>query len=183
VQRQETEKEQAMAAIMIPTGTSRLDDRTISITTRPHDRRQPTTAPGRRPSVATGRALGSEMPVRYVDRRVAAHRPVSRATYWCRRAFVAVLVVGLVLVMAQAGAALGGPSLATPGRSTTSAGASVASASASAVRHTVVRPGDSLWSVASRLAPGSDPRPVVDALSEARNGAPLTPGETVEWGG
>jgi len=175
VQRQETEKEQAMAAIMIPTGTSRLDDRTISITTRPHDRRQPTTAPGRRPSVATGRALGSEMPVRYVDRRVAAHRPVSRATYWCRRAFVAVLVVGLVLVMAQAGAALGGPSLATPGRSTTS--------SASVVRHTVVRPGDSLWSVASRLAPGSDPRPVVDALSQARDGAPLVPGETVEWGG
>jgi len=164
-----------MAAIMIPTGTSRLDDRTISITTRPHDRRQPTTAPGRRPSVATGRALGSEMPVRYVDRRVAAHRPVSRATYWCRRAFVAVLVVGLVLVMAQAGAALGGPSLATPGRSTTS--------SASVVRHTVVRPGDSLWSVASRLAPGSDPRPVVDALSQARDGAPLVPGETVEWGG
>ena len=175
MQRQETEKEQAMAAIMIPTGTSRLDDRTISITTRPHDRRQPTTAPGRRPSVATGRALGSEMPVRYVDRRVAAHRPVSRATYWCRRAFVAVLVVGLVLVMAQAGAALGGPSLATPGRSTTS--------SASVVRHTVVRPGDSLWSVASRLAPGSDPRPVVDALSQARDGAPLVPGETVEWGG
>ena len=181
-----------MAAIMIPTGTSRLDDRTISITTRPHDRRQPTTAPGRRPSVATGRALGSGTQVRHVERRAArpatgvrSVRPVSRATYWCRRAFVAALVVGLVLLMAQAGAALGGSSLATPGRSTTSAGASVASASASAsaVRHTVVRPGDSLWSVASRLAPGSDPRPVVDALSEARNGAPLTPGETVEWGG
>jgi|GEM_PF-165963 len=179
-----------MAAIMIPTGTSRLDDRTISITTRPHDRRQPTTAPGRRPSVATGRALGSEMPVRHVERHVGRHvgrqaqrqslglrpvGPVSRATYWCRRAFVAALVVGLVLVMAQAGAALGGSSLATPGRSTTS--------SASVVRHTVVRPGDSLWSVASRLAPGSDPRPVVDALSQARDGAPLVPGETVEWGG
>jgi len=168
-----------MAAIMIPTGNRRLDDRTISITTRPHDRRQPTTAPGRRPSVATGWALGSEMPVRHVDRRAArpatGGRPVSRATYWCRRAFVAALVVGLVLVMAQAGAALGGSSLATPGRSTTS--------SASVVRHTVVRPGDSLWSVASRLAPGSDPRPVVDALSQARDGAPLVPGETVEWGG
>jgi len=174
-----------MAAIMIPTGTSRLDDRTISITTRPHDRRQPTTAPGRRPSVATGRALGSEMPlrpVRHVERRAVrpatGGRPVqrvSRATYWCRRAFVAALVVGLVLVMAQAGAALGGSSLATPGRSTTS--------SATVVRHTVVRPGDSLWSVASRLAPGSDPRPVVDALSQARDGAPLVPGETVEWGG
>jgi hypothetical protein len=46
-----------------------------------------------------------------------------------------------------------------------------------------VRPGDSLWSVANRLAPGSDPRPVVDALAQARDGAPLVPGETVEWGG
>jgi len=196
VQTKVQRKEQAMAAIMIPTGSSRLDERTIPITTRPSARRQPTTAPGRRPSVATGRALGSGTQVRHVERRAARPatgvrsvrpaqpvRPVSRATYWCRRAFVAALVVGLVLLMAQAGAALGGSSLATPGRSTTSAGASVASASASAVRHTVVRPGDSLWSVASRLAPGSDPRPVVDALSEARNGAPLTPGETVEWGG
>ena len=194
VQRKVQRKEQAMAAIMIPTGSSRLDERTIPITTRPSVRRQPTTAPGRRPSVATGRALGSGTQVRHVERRAARPatgvrsvrpvrpvRPVSRATYWCRRAFVAALVVGLVLLMAQAGAALGGSSLATPERSTTSAGASVASASA--VRHTVVRPGDSLWSVASRLAPGSDPRPVVDALSEARNGAPLTPGETVEWGG
>jgi len=188
VQTKVQRKEQAMAAIMIPTGSSRLDERTIPITTRPSARRQPTTAPGRRPSVATGRALGSGTQVRHVERRAArpatgvrSVRPVSRATYWCRRAFVAALVVGLVLLMAQAGAALGGSSLATPERSTTSAGASVASASA--VRHTVVRPGDSLWSVASRLAPGSDPRPVVDALSEARDGAPLTPGETVEWGG
>ena len=188
VQTKVQRKEQAMAAIMIPTGSSRLDERTIPITTRPSARRQPTTAPGCRPSVATGRALGSGTQVRHVERRAArpatgvrSVRSVSRATYWCRRAFVAALVVGLVLLMAQAGAALGGSSLATPERSTTSAGASVASASA--VRHTVVRPGDSLWSVASRLAPGSDPRPVVDALSEARDGAPLTPGETVEWGG
>jgi hypothetical protein len=48
---------------------------------------------------------------------------------------------------------------------------------------TVVRPGDSLWSVAERLAPGGDPRPVVDALSEARHGTVLTPGETISWDG
>ena len=46
-----------------------------------------------------------------------------------------------------------------------------------------VRAGDSLWSVATRLAPGEDPRPIVDALAEARHGAPLAPGERVEWGG
>jgi hypothetical protein len=87
------------------------------------------------------------------------------------------LVTGLVLVMAQAGAALGGSSLATPERHPTAEATSVRSS----LRQVVVRPGDSLWSVATRLAPGSDPRPVVDALADARHDAPLVPGETVEW--
>jgi hypothetical protein len=38
-----------------------------------------------------------------------------------------------------------------------------------------------LWSIAGELAPGEDRRPVVDALNEARDGAPLVPGETVTW--
>jgi hypothetical protein len=168
-----------VAAIMIPTGSDHADRRrTVTITTNsPTSRRQPTTAPVRRPSVATGRALGAVAGAK-VRAGARTGRPVSRATYWCRRALVAALVVGLVLVMAQAGAALGGSSLATSGRSTTSS-----PAASSSLRQTVVRPGDSLWSVAGRLAPGADPRPVVDALSEARDGAPLVPGETVEWGG
>ncbi len=179
------QRNEQVAAIMIPTGSDRLERtdrrRTITISTnRPTNRRQPTTAPVRRPSVATGRAEGRGVLGAGVQARSArpahATRPVSRATYWCRRAFVGALVVGLVLLMAQAGAAPGGSSLATPERGTTSS-------AASPLRSTVVRPGDSLWSVASRLAPGSDPRPVVDALSEARDGAPLVPGETVEWGG
>jgi hypothetical protein len=77
----------------------------------------------------------------------------------------------LVLVMAQAGAALGGSALATPERRP------------AVLDHTIVRPGDSLWAVAQRLAPGEDPRPVVDALAQARHGEPLVPGERVEWGG
>lgn len=31
----------------------------------------------------------------------------------------------------------------------------------------LVRPGDTLWSVAERLAPGEDPRPLVDAIALA----------------
>jgi hypothetical protein len=31
----------------------------------------------------------------------------------------------------------------------------------------VVQPGDTLWSIARRVAPGQDPRPVVDGLIEA----------------
>jgi hypothetical protein len=75
----------------------------ITITTRATARRQPTMPPYR-PAVAAGRS-----------QVVASH-----ATYWRRRIVVAagafVLVVALVLVMAQAGAALGGSSLASPER-------------------------------------------------------------------
>jgi hypothetical protein len=132
----------------------------ITITTRATARQRPTTLP-RRPAVAAG---GS--------------RAVNRAVYWRRRILVAALAVALVLVMAQAGAALGG-SLATPERRPASASAPARTSG----RSTVVRPGDSLWSVAARLAPGVDPRPVVDALAAARHGTVLVPGETIEWDG
>jgi hypothetical protein len=98
-------------------------------------------------------------------------RPVTRAVYLRRRVVAVLLGMMLVLVMAQAGAALGGSALATPERRP------------AVLDHTIVRPGDSLWSVAQRLAPGEDPRPVVDALAQARHGDPLVPGERVEWGG
>ena len=45
----------------------------------------------------------------------------------------------------------------------------------------MVRPGDTLWSIASRIAgPQADPRPVVDDLQQANHvmGA-IVPGETL----
>ena len=133
----------------------------ITITTRATARQRPTTLP-RHTAVAAG---GS--------------RAATRATYWRRRLVVVALAVALVLVMAQAGAALGG-SLATPERRP----AGVASAAAStSSRSTVVRPGDSLWTVAGRLAPDAEVRTVVDALADARQGTVLVPGETIRWDG
>ena len=126
----------------------------ITITTRATARPRPTTQPRR--AVAAGSA-----------------RVVSRTTYWRRRAVVAVMVVALLFVMARAGAALGGTTPAAPERHP---------AHSTAVT-TIVQPGDSLWTVAERLAPESDPRPVVDALSSARHGVELTPGETISWDG
>lgn len=41
----------------------------------------------------------------------------------------------------------------------------------------VVQPGDTLWTIATRLAPDSDPRPVVDALRSANGGAALDVGD------
>ena len=45
----------------------------------------------------------------------------------------------------------------------------------------VVREGDTLWTIAQKLAPGSDPRPIVDLLS-TMNGVDagrLVPGQTL----
>jgi hypothetical protein len=130
----------------------------ITITTRATARQRPTTLPRR--TVAAGSA-----------------RVVSPATYWKRRVAVVLLAVALVLVMARAGAALGGSTPAAPERHPAHSGVTHHSAT------TVVQSGDSLWTVAERLAPGYDPRPVVDALSEARHGTVLTPGETISWDG
>jgi Tfp pilus assembly protein FimV len=47
----------------------------------------------------------------------------------------------------------------------------------------VVRPGDSLWAIARRVAPDEDPRVVVDELEQARHDAPLVPGESITWTG
>jgi hypothetical protein len=130
----------------------------ITITTRATARPRPTTQSRR--TVAAGSA-----------------RVVSPVTYWRRRIAVVVIAVALVLVMARAGAALGGSTPTAPERHPAQ------SSAVTTAKSTVVRPGDSLWAVAQRLAPGDDPRPVVDALSEARHGTVLTPGETISWDG
>jgi hypothetical protein len=93
---------------------------------------------------------------------------VSVGTYWRRRLAVLLGAAIVVLVAGQAGAALGSSPLAAPGRPP------------SVVRY-VVQPGDSLWTVAGQVAPDEDPRPVMDALAEARHDAPLLPGETIVW--
>jgi Tfp pilus assembly protein FimV len=93
---------------------------------------------------------------------------VSAATYWRRRLAVALGAVIVVLIAGQAGAALGSTPLEAPGRPPS-------------VTRSVVRSGDSLWTVAGRVAPNQDPREVVDALDEARHGAPLLAGETIVW--
>ncbi len=116
--------------------------------------------------------------------RVVATGPVglrpSRVTFLRRRLVCAVAVValglGVVGVTAQAGEALGGGTPAASERDP-----AVSASRVDGGLQVVVRSGDSLWSIAARLAPGEDPRPVVDALSKSRGGAPLVPGERIVW--
>jgi Tfp pilus assembly protein FimV len=113
---------------------------------------------------------------------------LSPATYRRRRLAAAALALVVVVVAGKAGVALGGspplavserrPTISTPAVVHT-ASMSTASPTHAGGRTVVVRPGDTLWAIAERAAPGEDPRPLVDELSAARNGAPLVPGESI----
>jgi nucleoid-associated protein YgaU len=62
-----------------------------------------------------------------------------------------------------------------------SSGAGGSAVDPAAARSYVVRGGDTLWAIAVRLVPGHDPRPVVDAISEANgvDAGALVPGQTL----
>jgi hypothetical protein len=112
---------------------------------------------------------GSGRTVAYAAHRSARGPQRYRSTTATRRRrTVVVLAVGIVLAAGKAGGALGGSPLAAPEQRP-----------ASVVR-VVARPGDTLWSIASRLAPDRDPRRGGDQLTAARGGTHIVPGEIVE---
>jgi LysM domain len=95
----------------------------------------------------------------------AEHTDMQR-TYVRRRLGVLLLVIGLV-------SAVGGPVARALG--------SADDMRPAQARTYVVRPGDSLWSIASMLAPDRDPRRVVVELDEANGGSldTLVPGRAL----
>jgi Tfp pilus assembly protein FimV len=108
------------------------------------------------------------------DRTPVGERPrrlPDRATRVRRRRLV-VLVAGVVLAFSLAGAAQLVSGLASveesPRPEPISGG------------EYVVQPGDTLWSIAARLAPDDDPRAVVDALRAANGGADLQVGDRLD---
>ena len=90
-----------------------------------------------------------------------------RAIYMRRRAIAAALGLGIVLTAAHAGVALGGPTT-TPGRSPHPH-----------IERVVVQPGETLWSLAERIAPGSDPRKTVDDFAAQLGRSDLEAGEQI----
>ena len=133
-----------------------------------HDRR------GRRPV-----PLGDPRPAR----RARAVRPVRRQTaaaYRRRRLAALALVVGAVLLARAALVWLGGGPLTAsePAPPRPPAAVSAGADRAGAPGY-VVRPGDTLWTIARQLQPAGDVRPLVSRLSAARQGAPLEAGERI----
>ena len=92
-----------------------------------------------------------------------------RAMYMRRRVIAASLGLGIVLTAAHAGVALRGPTT-TPGRSPHPH-----------IEQVVVQEGDTLWSIAQRVAPHSDPRGVVDAMAAKLGTSDIQPGDRFTW--
>jgi len=118
--------------------------------------------------MAAAVAFPVRSPVRHHPVAEAPRRHRTAAVYWRRRFVAVALGLGLVVVVGQASAALGGSSLAPAERRPQ-------------VTSVVVEPGDTLWSIAAEVAPDADPRAVVDALVAARGTARVLPGETITW--
>lgn len=121
------------------------------------------------------------IPVTSRPRRVRTRR-LPAAVYWRRRATVLLLAVG-VAMSAQAALEVlgGGPLTAAEVRPSAPAAARVVEIDAEPVAKAtyVVRPGDTLWTIARRIQPAGDVRPLVDALASTRDGRPLQPGERI----
>lgn len=101
-------------------------------------------------------------------------RPDLAPTYRRRR-----VVAGLLAVLVVAGLLSGSRALLAPLAEPASAGP-VAPASATAGSGSVVvRPGDTLWTIARRAQPRGDIRPLVDQLVAAHGSSSLRPGDTI----
>lgn len=108
-------------------------------------------------------------PAGFAARRPARSVRLPEATYRRRRlAAVGAVLVLLALGSLAAQLLTGGASAPHPGPHP------VARVSV------VVEPGDTVWSIAAAVAPGRDPRPVVDAIVEANGGSAVVAGQRLE---
>ncbi|MDP1819949.1 MAG: LysM peptidoglycan-binding domain-containing protein [Acidimicrobiales bacterium] len=102
-----------------------------------------------------------------------------------RRAALAVLGATIVVLILLASAisariAGGGHPSAAAGASSPTPAAAAGAAGVAAPQKWVVRPGDTLWSIASSIAPEVDVRITVDRLVRANGEAPIVVGQALE---
>lgn len=94
-----------------------------------------------------------------------------------RRRRLSVLVMAALLVI---GVGAAGETLASDGRAGTQVPVKPLSSTDEGVY--VVQPGDTIWSIARRLSPEADPRPLVEELRGRRGGVELQVGDRLELG-
>lgn len=134
-----------------------------------------------RPRPTTDRA-GRPQPTSDLPAKTSASRRLPAAVYWRRRmvaGFVAVVVLTVVWLAGVGAAAVasGAPEPMPDG-----AGAVVDGAGPDGPVH-VVRPGDTLWSIAAEIDRGGDIRSVVAELADRTGGAALQPGQRIRLDG
>jgi type IV secretory pathway protease TraF len=117
-----------------------------------------------------------------VDRGALGVRSLSAATYRRRRLAALVVVVGLAIAAWTALGALGGV-LTAPVRSAPHGAEGLRGPNPVGGATVVdVAPGDTLWSIARRLQPEGDPRPLVDRLAASNGGAVVRAGDRLVVG-
>ena len=111
-------------------------------------------------------------PVRPMRPGCPTGRPGASAAVRRRRLVLGAVAAGLLAALALPWSGTGGHPLATPGP------ALAGDVVAPHARY-VVQPGDTLWSIAERLDPTGDPRPVVDRLAAEVGSDTVIPGERI----
>ena len=153
-----------------------LQPRPLEIAGSPSLRLLPTTVPPGpvRPARPALRVLeGGRAPGRLARRAQLRRRRLAAVVVLATAVVAVLLLVGAVSTRLAGG---GHPSTAVGASSPTPAAAASAVGVAAPGAVYVVQPGDTLWSIAAQLAPGSDLRPTVDALVERNGDGPLVVG-------
>lgn len=135
----------------------------------------PATAPSPRPRLHVPTPAGAAS---------TAHRParLPETVYWRRRVLV-ILIVSMLLAFIALAAMQAIGAVAPPSSTPSGEVDSTARPSGPAPSDYVVEPGDTLWSIAVRIAPGQDPRPIVHRLAERSGGTALRPGQRLSLAG
>lgn len=127
-------------------------------------------------------SIGSDGSRRRSDRpelrviRGGLDRPAVDNSSWYAAGAVAVVILAVVVLRIVQG----GPPAPDSANSAVASFAQVAVADVSVGEAlVVVAPGDTMWALAKALAPGRDPRPVVDVLADRNGGTALRVGQRV----
>ena len=113
-----------------------------------------------------------------VSVRQTTTRRETQATYWRRRIVCMTLLLGLLWVMSSAAGFVNGDrSVERPQAQTLIESAAGESLTAGQV--VIVKPGDTLWSIARKMQPTGDVRPLVDRIATLNNGYGLTAGQAL----